>query len=159
MKRIDYEEIKNKYEENRVGSLACGICCITVMILIFSSLNVAGLIVGSVNQNATCYQDKYVMSLAQWLIIENSVAIVSSFLYLIFLVVMASGCNEMIFGIALVLIPTAFFFLVMLILGIIELAYQFPTCKSEIGSVCGMMILSIVLSLLYTGSTSRYTKK
>lgn len=145
MKRIAYQEIKE--------NIAFRICCITVIILLYSSLNVAGLFVGAINQNATCYQDKFNISLAQWLILENSVAIVCAFLYLILLVLFSLGYYESMFALFIVIISSGFFFFVMLILGIIELTYQFPSCKSEVGLVCGMVILSIVLSLIYTVSS------
>jgi hypothetical protein len=145
MKRIAYQEIKE--------SIAFRISCITVIILLYLSLNVAGFVVGAINQNATCYQDKYNISLAQWLILENSVAIVSAFLYLISLVLFSLGYYESMFALFIFIISSGFFFFVMLISGIIELAHQFPSCKSEIESVCGMVILNIVLSLIYTVSS------
>lgn len=155
MRQLDYIEINDR----KNGILGCGICCIIVILLICVSFNVGGLYVGVTNQNATCYANQNIISLSKWLILENSVAVVSAALYLLLLALVMCTDPGAACGMIFILIISGIFYIIMLIIAIVELAYQFPSCKSEVPAVCAMVIVSVIISLLFTISSSNNKNK
>ena len=151
--------------KNKNGALIGYVSCIGIVILLSCvSFNIGGLYVGSIHQNASCYENKNMMSLATWLISVNTVAIISGFIVAMAFIFMMCGHDSNSRGIVFVFlgvglcIGTAVYFFIMVIIGIIELSYQFPSCKNEVGVVCGMVIASIVINLLTMCSTISRSK-
>ena len=133
----------------------CSVCCIVVSLLFVVAFNVGGLIVGLSHQNATCYADQNIMSLSFWLVFVTSVSIAS--LGLVLLVALCGFCG-IVFKNAIVLLSSipviiligcsSIFSFIMNIIGIVELVYQFPSCKNEVQPVCIAVIIIVVVNTL-----------
>ncbi len=119
-----------------------------------------GLYIGVNNSNATCYDNQNIISLSNWLIVSTSVCIV-------IICVLMTGLTAKIvlkmmdenvaitvliaitsiFNSLIIMILTLFNF-IMLIIGIVELAHQFPSCQSEVYSVTTMVIVIMVFNCM-----------
>lgn len=163
--RFEYTEIADKNKQVSYGVFGCNVCCFIVIMSICASFNIAGLCVGAVNQNATCYEHKNIITLSSWLILKDSVAVVIVLMFIMSLVIapcgeigrMCSVCG--IVGTVLLWWASGIFYFIMTIIGIVELTYQYPTCNTEVSSVCTMVIISIVISLIAICSTKNGNKQ
>jgi hypothetical protein len=146
---MDKEEIE---KPNRNFFVVSSITLVSICIF----FNITGLYIGTTNQNATCYTTKNIISLSQWLILENSVSIVSSFIYIFLLIKIVCRCTEKAWEMLFIFLNWVFsliFYIIMMIIAIIELVYQFPLCKYETSLICIMVIISVIISLIYICSS------
>jgi hypothetical protein len=125
------------------------------MLLIPLSFNAVGLQIGQTYQNATCYNEKNIISLSSWLILVTLMALISgSIIILLILLSILFFVNGNRFLLLLsipciIFIGSAWLFsFVMNIIGIVELTYQFPTCKHEVPAVCTTIIVIIVVNTM-----------
>lgn len=132
-----------------------GTCCILIIFMPILGFDIFGLITGTKYQDAQCYSNKNVLSLATWLILVNIVSIIT--IALIFMVaaitfcVMSTGSNTGIFTsipIVILILMASIFSFVMNIVGIIELVYQFEPCKKEVNIVCVTVLITVILNSL-----------
>jgi hypothetical protein len=153
----DYTEIQaGNSIINCVQGIA-GTLCFVLVILFCFIFNIIGFCIGLDHQNATCYVDKYWLSLSSWLIWTNAGLFVGCGMILIFFALTRIKPEVELF-IFTFLVGTGLFFFTMTIEGIIELAYQFPACKDEVGIVCGLVITTIIINLMGSSSAYRYRK-
>lgn len=133
----------------------CSVCCIMISLSFVFAFNITGLVIGLSHQNATCYENQNLMSLSFWLELVTSVSMAS--IGLILLAALCGVCG-MVTKNAIVLLSsipviiligfTSLFSFIMNIIGIVELVYQFPSCKNEVQPVCIMVIIIIVVNTL-----------
>jgi hypothetical protein len=130
------------------------------MIGLFGGLlafDAVGLHLGVKYQNATCYSEQAIMSLSTWLIMVCTLAI---FMFLLAFCMYVFSLKNYCFacsGLTLIAILYLTSF-VMYIIGIIELAYQFPGCKNEVKSVCIMTIIILIVNIMAKIGFGNYGK-
>ncbi len=133
---------------NPTSFIKCGFTCAIFITLLCLAFNLFGLSVGIIHNNATCYENKNVMSLTEWLKIVTSVSIVSNIVLLVFVTiqylfgmenpkVMMLSCAPF----TCYMVFSSFFTLAMNILCCVELAYQFPSCHQEVPIVTTTSII------------------
>ena len=135
--------------------------CMIVVLLIFLVFDIVGLSIGYSHQNATCYVNQNIMSLSSWLMLVCTVATVVTVIMIILILVglcgfcKDDGCSMISSGMLsiVIMVLSAIFSFIMNVIGIIELAYQFPSCNHEVQSVCVMVIITIVINTMsFVGS-------
>jgi|688.fasta_scaffold227175_2 hypothetical protein len=123
--------------------------------------DILGLIIGSNYQNAICYKEKYMLSLSSWLVTITSISILT--FILVFLTIILTIYNIITdrkithnyYMITTVLvIISIIFLLIMNIIGIIEIIYQFDACKYEVEYVC--IIILIILCINFMGAVCSF---
>ncbi len=132
---------------------ACILTFVIGLLLIQLATNAIGLHIGVTYNNATCYEDKFVMSLSSWLTITTSVAITGTSLMIIFSLIQFFCGNEktILYGcisFAVYSVIVSLFYSIMTIIGIIELSFQFAPCHTEVKYVTVMTIIIVVVNLL-----------
>jgi hypothetical protein len=150
-RQTNYEIISDMEEPIKIPeNYKCiAIIWLLVMYGITMIFNVTGLIVGVQHANATCYEEKLQISLSNWLIIACSFMIVTHFIKAILSIITIIFVNTYaIFIYFIVTVISSCFSLAMLIIAIVELQQQYPTCSKQVGSVCIMVIICVVLNLL-----------
>lgn len=117
----------------------------TIIILIVASFNISGIIVGSVNQNATCYQNKNIISLSHWLILSSSGTVFFLFPYIttILLSRIYKVNNNWLTLIYFIILGLYHFAL--MIIGGLELIFQYSTCILEVSAVCHMTVTIVAI--------------
>ena len=116
--------------------------------LVGIAINLPAIYIGAVNQNATCYDNAHMISLSTWLILGGSVALILTCLRFVFF--LGNRIEMILFGYVLVSIVSGLIFLVMTIIGIIELTFQYPSCHVEVQGVCNFAIAVVVLNILFS---------
>lgn len=134
------------------------VSCYIIILLFIFSFNLTGLILGVTHNNATCYENKNIISLSDWLISTTSIATLSQICQLIFLYVIN---NTLKMPLAIFIVLSSVFSFIMAIIGIIELGYQYPTCKSEVLSIGVMIIIILIINLtgLFSSKNTLIYKK
>ncbi len=132
---------------------SCMITFVIGLLLIQLLINAIGLHIGVTYNNATCYEDKFAISLSLWLIVTTSVAVTSTCLQLIVSLIQYFCGNEktLIYSsisYAIYTVIISLYYFVMTIIGIIELSYQFTLCHKEVQYVTVMTIIIVVVNLL-----------
>jgi hypothetical protein len=149
----NYEEDIPKFSNNYMTGFFSCMFIFTLMIIAFNS---AALYFALLNNEAVCYENKYTMSLSLWLIIGTSVCITYQSISLIYLTMRYLNSDINLFNINFLDISLFFiykllssiFIFIMLILGIIELTFQYDSCKKEVYPVTTMTIIIIVINCL-----------
>lgn len=135
--------------------------CMVVILLVFLVFDIVGLSIGTSHPNATCYASQNIMSLSSWLVLVCSVATAVTVILIFLIIIGLCGfCTDNGGSAILASIPgmillalSAIFGFIMNIIGIIELAYQFPSCNHEVQSVCVMVIIIVVINTMgFVGS-------
>ena len=151
----------NLATENNKGMLRCFGGCVTCMLstilFIVFIFNAVGLAIGASNQNATCYVNQNTISLSLWLIVTCSVAmVVIAILFILVIVVTCEIFNNDGMSAFCATIPgilllgcSTLFSIAMVIVGIIELHYQFASCIHEVKSICVMTIIVVIANLMF----------
>ncbi len=150
-------------EETPHKQTICALICVMICLLPSFVADGVGLYIGVNNSNATCYDNQNIISLSRWLVVSTSVCIViisilMTGLTAIIFLKLINEINEnaiitvlivfaSIFNSILLLTLTLFNF-IMLIIGIVELAHQFPSCNSEVNSVTTMVIVIMVFNFM-----------
>ena len=137
----------------------CAVSCLSIVLLTCIAVDISGLAIGLSYSNATCYANQVIMPLSSWLIGVCSVGIAIGCIS--FIIMILASCklfaNDTIDGLMVVIrsMPGIVFLgfamafkLIMNIIGMIELSYQFPSCKNEVYSVCAIMVIIIIGSML-----------
>ena len=138
-------------QKQRTTSLLAGGCLTLIVLVIvtaFCALDIAAIMIAKQNLNATCYADKYNLSLAAWLIFNSSGSIICYFIMICCMLLVITGVfRESTLGMTITgtIIIYYIFSFAMLIMGIIELAYQFEACKTEAKVVDIFVVLFVVL--------------
>jgi hypothetical protein len=117
-------------------------------ILIFFVFSVTSIIIGGYHSHATCYYSCYfMMPLSYWLIISNSILCLS---YIVtgILIPFAHHCPEYIVMAKTMNVGLSIFIFVITTIGLIELMYQYPRCRNEVGLVCEMVVINLVINLV-----------
>jgi len=130
---------------------------ITLLILCLIS-NICGFIVGVKYNMADCYKDKYIMPLTSWLIMMSLFVIINALIYGVYSGfinycihngVDETECCEIIIWLICVLIQIIIIGLcgiTMIVIGMIELSYQYTSCNKEVSPVTIMTIIIIILN-------------
>jgi len=132
---------------------ACVLTLVICVLLISLSLNGTALHVGLTYNNATCYENKFIMSLSSWLIATTSVAITGASILGIYAFIQLFCGNEKIMAygcitITIWVVISGLYCFIMNIIGIIELSYQFNACHNEVKYVAVMVIIIIVINTM-----------
>lgn len=149
----NYEEDTPKFSNIYMTGFFSCMFIFTLMIIAF---NGAALYFSLLNNEAVCYENKYTMSLSLWLIIGTSVCITYQSISLIYLTVRYLNSDINLFKINFLDISIFFiykllssiFIFIMLILGIIELTFQYDSCKIEVYTITTMTIIIIIINCL-----------
>lgn len=144
MRRLDYTEINDEKEVSKF------VCLTFILLILGNALNITSIVLGAVHNNATCYEDKYALSLSDWLLLENSIAIFAWIIYLTFIAITCLGCYRLMIIWLIIIVLLYVYYVVMTVFGIIELIAQFTTCKTEVPSICILVIINIILQLAFT---------
>ena len=133
----------------------CNLVTLFVISVIAFVFNIMGLVVGIQNQYVPCYENKNIMSLSLWLILACSVAIISSVLISIMVCVMGCYPNKNDVHVISSNIPfiiwmfcAGLYGVAMTIIGIIELTYQYESCKYDVQFVCVMIISAVTINCI-----------
>lgn len=120
---------------------------------VFMVTNVSGLVVGTVYNNITCYENKLLMPLGTWLISITSVTILFNIgfiiLYVISMFVLIRETNCFIYTMYTFKLYVGIFIiysLMMIFIGGLELICQFESCFLEIMNVCIVAILILIIN-------------
>lgn len=127
--------------------------------LISISLNFSALGIGVSYSNNTCYQNKKIISLSNWLILLSVCFLVYQLSYMFFLTTTLYcrniipnfnefyECNA---GIIIMMkITITVMNLVMFIIGIIELTHQYPSCHNVVHPVTSMAIVITIINAIH----------
>jgi len=149
----NYEEDHQKFLNNTITGC---FSCIFIFTLIIIAFNSTALYLAISNNEAVCYENKYIMSLSLWLIIGTSVCIIYQSTSLIYLTVKYLNSslnlfkiNFLEFSVFLIYkLLSSIFIFIMLILGIMELTFQYESCKIEVNSITTMTIIIVIINCL-----------
>jgi len=147
--------------------LCCTMTCALIIYIIFLLFNVGfhivEIIIAFHYQHASCYESKHILSLSEWVFMN-------SFPSLIWLVVMiiAVGCimrnaahnnKEQLIGwscfLTIGILLVVIYYIIVTILGIIELSYQFESCQQDTRIMNIFVIINIVLNLISFGTVCK----
>jgi len=146
---------ESRFSSDSVCIGSCSVCCIVTTLLMIFAFNTTGLVIGLAQPNATCYENQNIMSLSHWLVLVTSISMASGgSLILLILLGLCSMATNNIFAVlssiplVIFLVFSGLFSFIMNIIGIIELSYQFPSCKNEAHSICVMVIIIVVINTM-----------
>lgn len=172
MPNMNYEQHHEEVTGMARSCMKCGMGCIFALLAFVAIINSMSVYAGNTYTNATCYEASAVLPLNEWLIWTSAVALTSIMLVTTVLSVVlyymsrkgnaifeltVNGmfrrimCEFVAIGIIYGIIAVAH--IVLLIIGIVELVYQFPGCKTEVPEVCAIAIAIIIVNLSSTGIT------
>jgi hypothetical protein len=134
----------------------CGLMFMLIMSIITLSINGVGLYIGNTHNNATCYENKKEISLSYWLVLTTTVSIITGSIIiftitiqLICYMIDVNAVNTIWLPAIIVMLISSLFSFVMLIYGIIELSYQYPSCHTEVYNVTTMIIVIVVMNCIH----------
>lgn len=135
------------------------ICYFYIATLIAMALNSSALYIGVTFNNDTCYETQKYISLSSWLVLSTPCFLAYQAFLLFYLTTeLCCGtkiphhheyyvCNMGILMIGKLLLSV--FKLIMFIMGIIELVYQYSTCHLTVHPVTSMVIAITVINAVY----------
>lgn len=144
-------------------SATCALFLSMFWIFINIGIHIAAIAIAFKYQDATCYENKHVVSLSEWIFMNSFPSLVCLIVMLIVIGLLFCGIakgneNQTIglscFLILLMLLLTIYYYIIF-IFGIIELSYQFEACQSEARIVNIFVILGVVLNLISFGIICR----
>lgn len=161
--RLIHDDFLEQQNDRSRNMMACGwfMCCGFILLLILNIINITGIIIGVTSDSSSeCYQNKYTISLANYLIVNSSVCLAFCVLFVIIVLLIIFGMiNDNKYALlssvpaVIMLLTFALYCLIMTIIGIIELSYQFPSCKVEQPGASAMTIVVVIMNLMYLSST------
>lgn len=123
---------------------------ISLLIIVF---NIFGLIIGKKYEHAECYNNKFIMSLATWIIAINAgsitIALITFMVMGWFIITDNTANYESIVLSKALILWFGFTALGMSIIALIEVFFQFQTCLKEVGMICGVILAMIVTYAIY----------
>lgn len=113
--------------------------------------NIIGFSVGVHYQNATCYADAHSLPLSTWLIAETSVTLIAVIFGFVILLCKYYS-NKAIYCTLIpymcIIIMIMIVSIVLNIMGIVEIGYQFKDCVGEVNSVAVISIIVVVVNFI-----------
>lgn len=129
------------------------------LMLSFLALNIWGFVIGVHNVTSQCYETQNIISLGLWLIISCSVAMISNACMILIckciLLKMCMGSEDKTIKMsetatcvsAIAYCIFGIFGIIMTIIGIVELAYQYEACRFEVPYVCTIIIVIVTVNM------------
>ena len=150
-KQDDFLDSSNLSASNKKSFCTFSSCVVLVWILANIGFNGAGFVLSLDYVNATCYSDKYIMSLSTWLTIVTLITLIDFGVLLVVILLYSLELNMYKISSAryfIFIVCSAIFYVIVNILGINELLYQYSSCKNEIPRICIVVILVIICDLI-----------
>lgn len=158
-------------EHNPSPAAALCLCCSATCTLFLSmfwvfaniGVHIAAIAIAFKYQDATCYENKHIVSLSEWIFMNSFPSLICLVVMLIVIGFLfrgfAKGDQNQTIGLscflALLILLTVIYYLLVIIFGIIELSHQFEACQSEARIVNIFVILGVVLNLVSFGITCK----
>ncbi len=147
---LDPDNLNTLNTSNKKLAVTFSVYAVLIWLILNITLNAIGLAVSLDNPNVSCYANKAIASLSEWLQLITVITLIYfGFLLLVILLCLVIEIDNIY---AFVLgAPYLIFYFIITIIGINELLYQYSSCKNEIQRICAMVIVIVICNMINIG--------